>query len=138
MSHEALKTYEGATPGQQICEGHITVTQADIDEFCRLLGYDHPAYRADAPGGAIAPPSMGLTYGLRLGWEADVFPPGVIRMGDENVHGHSVRAGDELTTALSIVDKFERKGRKFLKYEFVTTNQSGQLVCSVKFAAIVA
>jgi len=132
-----LTTFDGAEIGRQVCEGRMVVSQADIDSFCALMGYDHPAYRAGAPGGAVAPTSMCLTYGLRLGWEEDVFPPGAIRMGDENVYGVPARAGDALTTVLTIVDRFERKGRKFLKYEMVTSNQRGERVCTVAFTAIV-
>ena len=132
-----LTTFGGAEIGRQVCEGRMTVTQADIDSFCALMGYDDPAYRAGAPGGAMAPTSMCLTYGLRLGWEEDVFPPGAIRMGDENVYGVPARAGDTLTTVLTIVDRFVRKERKFLKYEMVTSNQRGQRVCTVAFTAIV-
>lgn len=132
-----LTTFEGAEIGRQVCEGRITVTQADIDAFCALMGYDDAAYRANARGGAMAPTSMCLTYGLRLGWEEDVFPPGAIRMGDENVYGVPAKAGDALTTVLTIIDRFERKGRKFLKYEMVTSNQRGERVCTVAFTAIV-
>ncbi|WP_274631165.1 MaoC family dehydratase [Arvimicrobium flavum] len=132
-----LTTFEGATIGSPVCQGRIAVTQQDIDRFCALLGYDDAAYRADAPGGAVAPTSMCLTYGLRLGWEEDVFPPGAIRMGDENTYGVPARPGDTLTTALTIVDRFERKGRRFLKYEMTTVNQREEAVCTVAFTAIV-
>lgn len=136
MTLNAAATYEGAVIGRKVCEGRIEVTQADIDAFCALFGYTDPAYGANSTGRSIAPPSMGLTYGLRLGWEENVFPPGVIRMGDENEHGDPVHPGDVLTTDLTIVDRFERKGRKFLKYRQVTRNQSDQMVCSITFAAI--
>lgn len=132
-----LTTYDGAVLGKPVCEGRIHVTQGDIDRFGSLMGYDDPAYRADAKGGAIAPTSMGLTYGLRLGWEENVFPPGAIRTNDENVYGVPARPGDELVTVLTIIDKFVRKNRQFLKYEMVTRNQAGELVCSVAFTAIV-
>lgn len=132
-----LTTFDGAEIGRKVCEGSIVVTQDDIDHFCALMGYDDPAYRAGAPGGSVAPTSMSLTYGLRLGWEEDVFPPGAIRMGDENTYGVPARTGDTLTTSLRIVDRFERKERRFLKYEMTTTNQSGESVCTVAFTAIV-
>lgn len=132
-----LTTFEGARIGQPVCKGTIKVTQADIDDFCALMGYDDPVYRPDAPDGAIAPTSMCLTYGLRLGWEDSVFPPGAVRMGDENVYGVPARPGDTLTTVLTIVDRFSRKERKFLKYEMVTTRQTGERVCLVAFTAIV-
>lgn len=132
-----LASFEGAVIGAPVCAGKVAVTQEDIDRFCRLLGYDHPAYRGTDGGGGVAPPSMGLTYGLRLGWEEDVFPPGAIRVGDEVSYGVPARAGDLLTTTLRIVERFERKGRKFLKYEMATRNQSDALVCCVAFTAIV-
>lgn len=132
-----LTTFEGARIGHRVCDGTIDVTQTDIDRFCALMGYDDPAYRAGAAGGAVAPTSMCLTYGLRLGWEENVFPPGAIRMGDENVYGVPARPGDTLTTVLTIIDRFVRKERKFLKYEMVTTKQTGERVCLVAFTAIV-
>ncbi len=136
MSNPAT-TFDGAQIGVPVCEGRMVVSQDDIDSFCRLMGYDDPAYRSAAPGGAVAPTSMCLTYGLRLGWEEDVFPPGAIRMGDENVYGVPARADDTLVTVLTIVDRFVRKERKFLKYEMVTSNQRGERICTVAFTAIV-
>ncbi len=131
-----LTTYEGAELGREVCRGVIDLSQADIDRFCDLMGHDDPAYRAGAPGGAVAPTSMSLAFGLRLGWEAQVFPPGVVRVGDENTYGVPARAGDVLTTTLVITDRFERKGRKFLTYQMDTTNPAGERVCRVTFTAI--
>lgn len=134
---DPLTTFEAAEIGRPLREGNIRLTQADVDAFCALLGYDDPAYRADAPGGPVAPTSMGLTFGLRLGWEADVFPPGAIRVGDRNRYGVPARPGDDLTTVLTITARFVRRERKFLEYEMVTRNRAGNLVCSVAFTAIV-
>lgn len=131
-----LTTFDGAELGREVCRGVIALGQEDIDRFCDLMGYDDPAYRADAPGGAVAPTSMCLAFGLRLGWEEQVFPPGVVRVGDENTYGVPARPGDVLTTTLVITDRFERKGRKFLTYQMDTTNSSGERICRVKFTAI--
>lgn len=126
-----LTTFEGAELGREVCRGLIDLTQANIDRFCALMGYDDPAYR-----GGVAPTSMSLAFGLRLGWEAQVFPPGVVRVGDENTWGVPARAGDRLTTTLVITDRFERKGRKFLTYQMDTTNPGGERVARVRFTAI--
>ena len=131
-----LTTYEGAELGREICRGRIDLSQDEIDRFCALMGYDDPDHRSGTPGGAVAPSSMSLAFGLRLGWEAQVFPPGVIRVGDENTYGVPARAGDVLITTLVITDRFERKGRRFLTYEMVTTNQRQEQVCRVRFTAI--
>ena len=133
---DPLTSYEGAVLGREICRGRVELSQTEIDRFCALMGYDDPAYRIGAEGGAVAPTSMCLAFGLRLGWEAQVFPPGVIRAGDENIYGVPARAGDVLTTTLVITDRFERKGRRFQTYAMVTTNQRHEQIARVMFTAI--
>jgi hypothetical protein len=125
--------YDTARTNEVLCDGAYKVTSAEIERFRRLMGYPEPK----AGEQLVAPASMGLIYGLRLGWEHSVFPPGAIRMGDDDVFGVPARPGDELTTQLVIVEKFARKGRKFMKYEMSTRNQRNELVCSVTFTAIV-
>ena len=125
--------YATARLGEVLCEGQCTVRAEDVQRFRALMGY--PA----TPLGQMpqAPTSMGLTYGLRLGWEHQIFPAGAIRVGDDDVFGVPAHAGDELLTQFRIVETFERKGRKFMKYEMRTANQRSELVCSVSFTAVV-
>lgn len=123
--------YETARLDQVLCEDSCDVRSQDIAQFRELLGY--PA--TDDP--QVAPSSMGLTYGLRLGWEHQIFPPGVVRMGDDDEFGVPARAGDRLTTRFRITEKFEKKGRRFLRYEMRTDNQRQELVCAISFVAIV-
>ncbi len=125
--------YDTVRLNDVLCESAHTVTAAEIERFRRLMGYP------DVPPGAppVAPASMGLIYGLRLGWEHAVFPPGAIRVGDEDVFGVPARPGDQLRTQLRVVDRFERSTRKFMRYEMTTSNQAQELVCSVTFTAIV-
>ncbi len=125
--------YDSARLGEVLCEGHITVVAEEVARFRKLMGYA-PTPPGELP---VVPTSMGLTYGLRLGWEHRIFPPGAIRMGDDDVFGVPARAGDELLTQLRIVQKFERKGRRFMQYEMCTRNQLGQTVCTVSFTAVV-
>ncbi|WP_420104321.1 hypothetical protein [Bosea sp. (in: a-proteobacteria)] len=128
----ALVAYDTAPLDQVVCEGRYEVTRESIARFRRLMGYGKATSDVTP-----APSSMGLIYGLRLGWEFGVFPPGAIRMGDDDRFGVGVRAGDVLLTRLRIVEKFERKNRKFMRYEMTTLNQGDELVCSVAFTAIV-
>lgn len=125
--------YDTARLDQVLCEGQCTVTTEDVERFRGLMGYP------STPAGQLpaTPPSMGLTYGLRLGWENAIFPPGAIRMGDDDVFGAPACVGDRLSTQFRIVEKFERKNRKFMKYEMRTRNQANELVCSVSFTAVV-
>ena len=57
-------------------------------------------------------------------------------MGDDDVFGVPARVGDRLTTTFSIVEKFEKKGRRFLRYEMRTLNQDGELVCAISFVGL--
>ncbi len=125
--------YDTARLDQVLCEGACTVSAADVEQFRRLMGYP-----ATPPGQTpVTPPSMGLTYGLRLGWEHAIFPPGAIRMGDDDTFGVPARVGDRLVTQFRIIEKFERKNRKFMKYEMRTHNQASEMVCSVCITVIV-
>ena len=135
MSAAAPDPFAWATArlDEVLCEGVCEVTAADIERFRALLGYP-PTPVGEVP---VAPSGMGLTYGLRLGWEHSVFPPGAVRVGDEDRFGIPARAGDRLVTQLRIVEKFEKKGRRFMRYEMSTRNQDQALVCSVSFTAIV-
>ena len=125
--------YDTARLDQVLCEGSCTVTAAEVERFRQLMGYP------ETPPGEVpaTPTSMGLTYGLRLGWENNIFPPGAIRMGDDDVFGVPARVGDRLVTQFCIVEKFERKNRKFMKYQMRTLNQAGEMVCAVSFTAVV-
>ena len=122
--------YETAKLGQVLCSGVCEVTADEVQRFRSMLGYPSTGDIR------LAPSSMGLTYGLRLGWEHSIFPPGVVRMGDDDVFGVPARVGDRLTTTFSIVEKFEKKGRCFLRYEMRTINQDGELVCSISFVGL--
>ena len=125
--------FDTARLDQVLCEGTCSVTATDVERFRRLMGYPQ------TPAGQVpaTPPSMGLTYGLRLGWENAIFPPGAIRMGDDDVFGVPARVGDQLVTQFRIVEKFERKNRRMMKYEMCTRNAAGEMVCAIRFTAVV-
>ena len=123
--------YDTARLGEVLCSDSCEVSQDELTRFRTLLGYPSDG-EAD-----LAPSSMGLTYGLRLGWKHQVFPPGVVRMGDDDLFGVPARAGDKLTTSFRIVEKFEKKSRRFLRYEMRTDNQRNEMVCTISFLAMV-
>jgi len=122
--------YETARLGDVLCTGIVDVSEADIARFRSLMGY------GNSTSEQVAPPSMGLTYGLKLGWEHSIFPPGVVRMGDDDEFGEPARAGDRLTTSFRIIEKFERKERHFLRYEMRTVNQKNEMVCAIIFVGL--
>ncbi|WP_221794126.1 MaoC family dehydratase [Aquisediminimonas sediminicola] len=124
--------YDTARLGEVLCEGIAEVTREEISDFRTLMGYTDPPKDP-----TVAPTSIGLIFGLRLGWEHAIFPPGVIRTGDEDEFGVPVRAGDTLRTQFSIANKFKAKGRRFMNYEMRTLNQRQELVCSIRFVGMI-
>jgi len=57
-------------------------------------------------------------------------------MGDDDEFGEPARAGDQLTTSFSIIEKFERKEKRFLRYEMRTVNQKNEMVCAIVFVGL--
>jgi hypothetical protein len=125
--------FETARLNEVLCESTNVVDATLVRKFRHLMGYPETV-PDQAP---VVPPSMGLTYGLQLGWDHAIFPPGAIRMGDEDVFGVPARVGDVLRTQLRIVNKFEKGTRRFMQYEMRTSNQLQEMVCTVSFTAIV-
>ena len=52
-------------------------------------------------------------------------PPRWVNAGYEVWYSGSPKLGDVLTTAGSLFDKYERRGRNFITVETITTNQDG-------------
>lgn len=124
--------FDTARLNDVLCSGMYDITAENVAKFRRLMGYEGSGKESN-----LAPPSMGLIYGLRLGWEHSIFPPGVVRMSDDDEFGVPACAGDRLTTQFRIVEKFEKKERRFMRYEMRTQNQRDELVCSISFLGLV-
>ena len=129
--------------GMFLGEGTFEITKDLIVRFARLMGYDDPVYldreyaRKTPYGDIITPPGMIFVYSLRLGWDLKVFPPGSIRMGDDNIFYQPAKPGDVLKTTLHISDRFIKKERKFVKMKLDTVNQTNNKICTVEFVAII-
>ena len=121
MTKNLSERFDEVKVGDFLGEGTYTVTKEEIARFAKLLGYEDPVYfdegvaRKTEYGGIITPPGMLFIYGLKLGWELKQYPPGSIRMGDDNEFFSPARPGDILKTMITVSDKFIRKERKFLK-----------------------
>jgi 3-hydroxybutyryl-CoA dehydratase len=75
----------------------------------------------------IAPPMLAAVY-IR-GAQAELRgPPGGIHAKQHFSFRHPVRVGDRLGTTLTIKEKYERKGRRYVVGETTTRNASGDVV----------
>lgn len=143
MARNLAERFDEVKVGDFLGEGTYRVTKVEIARFAKLLGYEDPVYFDEdyasqtEYGGIITPPGMIFIYGLKLGWELKQYPPGSIRMGDDNEFFLPARPGDELTTRITVSDKFIKKERKFLKAKLETVNKKKEKVCTVDFTCII-
>ncbi len=124
-------------------EAPYPVTKEEIARFAKLLGYDDPIYfdeeyaKKTEYGDIIAPPGMIFIFQLIATRKLKLFPPGTIRMGDDNEFFNPVRAGDVLKLRVTLSDKFVKKERKFVKARVDAVNQKDEKVCTVEYACII-
>jgi 3-hydroxybutyryl-CoA dehydratase len=95
------------------------VTAADIESF-RLA-------TQDSAQSVEAPALLAAVY-LRPAQNALKGPPGGIHAKQAFKFLRPVRAGDVLETRLEVMEKYEKKGRRYLVSQTATHNQDGQLV----------
>jgi hypothetical protein len=82
-----------------------------------------------------ASPMLAALY-IRGAQNALKGPPGGIHAKQHFTFFRSVGAGDELSTVLTIREKFEKKGRNFIVCETETTNQNGEKVSLGRITSI--
>jgi len=89
----------------------------------------------DSAQSEIAPALLAAVYG-RPAQNALKGPPGGVHAKQSFRFLQPVKAGDVLETQLEVVDKYEKKGRRYLVSETVTRNQQGTLVTRGRITSI--
>jgi 3-hydroxybutyryl-CoA dehydratase len=113
----------------------FVVTQEVVEGFRKLAASSRiDAGDADLRGDE-APPMLAAVY-IRGAQDALRGPPGGIHAKQRFAFSKEVRVGDVLDTVLTIKDKYERKGRRYVVSETRTTNQSGQEVSKGEIVSI--
>jgi len=137
MSNEGKLTYDFFYIGQELPKYTHTVTEEEIDNFCKSFQEKNPVYldnkAAKSTGfqGRIAPPMMVRYYAhiqnILKGFRETV-PGHPIHVSGEYRFLHPVKAGDTITTRGKILNKYIKKGKKFLTLEFISENQNCETV----------
>ena len=81
------------------------------------------------------PPMLAAVY-IRGAQNALKGPPGGIHAKQHFTFLAPVRIGDELATQLTVAEKFERKGRRYVVLDTLTRNGSGQDVTRGRITSI--
>lgn len=137
MAKQQDLVYDFFFIGQELPAYTHTVTESEIDDFCNAVPTDTSIYLDDeaakAAGleGRVAPPMMVRRYAhfqnVLTGLEGTI-PGHSIHVSGNYDFLCPVRPGDTITTTGKVVDKFIKKGRKFISFELISTNQRGERV----------
>ena len=137
MSGQEELVFDSFTVGQELPAFTRTVSVADIDEFCKTWGEDNPIYLNDEAAKKVgfeervAPPMMVRNYAHLQNVLAGlnrVVPAHSIHIEGKYIFVNPVRPGDTITTTGKVINKYTKKGRKYISFEFISINQKGEPV----------
>ena len=125
------------------------VGREKIKEYAHAVGetnalyLDPEAARAGGYADVVAPPMFAVVYCAPAAAPAILDPEVGINLM-MMVHGQQefewgalVVAGDEISTAASVKEIYEKDGKGFYVFETVSTNQNGEAVCTGTWTNIV-
>ena len=144
---EQLWGFDSVEPGQAGASTVVDITAENIAEYARVSLNDHPRYRADG-GQSIPMPTMVLSYAPLLRDEIAEANGFVALEQSKTARRQTpfakceirwerpVKAGDSITGTRRVLEKYERRGSKFVTFRVEASNQEGQLVASYDYTCI--
>ena len=154
-SEELVYEWETAQTGDESSPFVYEVTAEKIADYCRAVGYENPIYVSDAAAravgyqGVFAPPTMLYTYapqrrdelirarGFVAPEESQQGPRSTPFVGSEvRFQGVLVQPEDVITSTTSVIDKFQRRGNRFITFLVVAHNQRGKKVAEYTYTCL--
>ena len=150
---ENLWDYEAVEPGQDGAPTHVTLTGEHIAAYARVAQNPDPRYApsggsAEYGGELIAMPTMVLTYAPLLREEI-AERQGYVALEESRTARRQtpfakceirwfrpVRVGDTLTGTRRVLEKYERRGSRFVTFRIEATNQRGEDVAAYDYTCI--
>ncbi|HYD57666.1 MAG TPA: hypothetical protein VEB41_12220 [Burkholderiales bacterium] len=123
--------YAGFAIGRDLGETRFTITPEIAEEYFRAVDADRALYRID--GRQAAAPNVLFPYMTCALYRT--YPPiqGIV-MGEVEIEFHHPIWADEDTEVVAtgrILDKFERKGRRYVRWEEEFRRADGQLLAKL-------
>ena len=150
---ENLWEYEAVEPGQDGPPTVVTLTPEHIEAYARVAQNPDPRYKvsggsAEYGGALIAMPTTVLTYAPLLREEIAEHQ-GFVALEESKtarrqtpfakceIHWfRPVRAGDTLTGTRRVLEKYERRGSRFVTFRVEASNQRGEHVATYDYTCI--
>ena len=151
-TEERLWTYDAVRVGQASPPTQVTLLAEHIAEYAACAQNPDPRYLMPSPepagGRMMAMPTMALTYAPLLREEI-AEANGLVAQERSTtarrqtpfakceVRWHSpMRAGDTITSVGRVIDKYERRGSKFVTFRVEARNQHDELVAEYDYTSI--
>ena len=115
--------------GDRVGEAVISVTEAMVDEYAAAVGDTNPLFmERDGTGRRIAHPELLPKYATDALWVPlfDKMPN--IRAKQAYTFLAPVHTGETYTAVGSVADKYEKRGRLFVVFEAIFTDERGEEV----------
>ena len=144
---EKLWTFDSVEPGQVGNETTVEITAENIAEYARLALNESSAYQSDASG-LVAMPTMVLSYAPLLREEIAEANGFVAVEVSKTARSQTpfakcevrwflpVVAGDTITGRRRVLEKYERRGSKFVTFRVEAMNQHGELAAEYDYTCI--
>ncbi|CAI8044630.1 hypothetical protein GBAR_LOCUS24736 [Geodia barretti] len=132
---ERLWTYDAVESGQYGAETTVEITEENISRYAEVALNDDPRYRGPAP--TLAMPTMVLSYAVLLreeiaeangfvGYEQSQTARKQTPFAKCEIRWHHpVRVGDVITGKRGVLEKYERRGSRFVTFRVEGINQHG-------------
>lgn len=111
------------------------VTDAVVDAFCRATGDLSTRYEKKPGQPRLAPPHIAAAYIIEV-QQARGGPPGGVHAKQKFQFHRAPIVGDVLSTQGTIVDKYEKNGRKYFVTRTLTHDAKGALVSEGQITSI--
>jgi acyl dehydratase len=144
---EKLWTFDAVEPGQVGNETIVEITAKNIAEYARLALNDSPSYHPDA-GSLVAMPTMVLSYAPLLREEIAEANGFVAFEVSKTARSqtpfakceirwfHPVVPGDTIAGRRRVLEKYERRGSKFVTFRVEAVNQRGEVAAEYDYTCI--
>src|SRR6266536_968137 len=130
----------------------LLITQEIIDKYCRAVRNDNPIYRDPEAarkgpfGGIVAPPGF-IFKGAPMRRNEVMHAKGYASPEEKSDRStpyakafaelqRPIRLGDEITSVVSLEDKYERRGNQFITWRIRANNQHGEDVGTYAYTII--
>lgn len=119
------------TVGQQF-ETDFELTESAVTDYLRITGYSSPLFtdlvaaRAAGYDRVPVPSTFATTYAFVSKVPGIELAPGGVHAKQEFRFMNPSYVGDRLHTVITVSDKYERRGKKYLVFDSLTTNQRGE------------